>query len=89
MKTVNQKEFCANPKCLNHLLPMTDDRHYHSSDKGVYTTEAVIYALPCTIITKIKRKRFLITKTEYKREMIYFCEICMSAVDMVGRENHV
>jgi hypothetical protein len=79
-----QKEFCANTRCPNHLLPMTDDRHYHSSDKGVYTTEEIIYTVPYSIINPIRRRRFFRTKTEYKTKTIYLCEICGNAVDIIS-----
>jgi len=61
-----QKEFCANPKCPNHLLKMVDDRHYHASDKGVHTTGDIIYTLPYCIVNNIERKGFFRTSTEFK-----------------------
>ena len=71
-----QKEFCANPECPNHQLIMTDERHYHACDKGVVTTKHIIYTLPYC------NKKKLFRKLKYTTKIKYFCETCMSAIDI-------
>ena len=42
-----QKEFCANPGCPNHYIPMGKENHYHKCERDdLSATGDIIYTHP-------------------------------------------
>jgi len=81
---IEQKEFCANPLCQNHLLLMNEERHYHACDNGVYAPNLVIYSKRYDTIKIIKRK---FRKDKIKVTVKYFCENCLNVINMIHKES--
>ena len=80
-----QKEFCANPMCPFHKLPMVDSNHYHTVDSNLpYKIEnGVIYTVPINIVTTESKGsgffKAFIPNTKY------FCETCANAIKIARK----
>lgn len=84
--------FCDNPNCPNHKLPMNDERHYHTEDADVFGAKySSVKTHSYKMISNftITKSRWVIFKTKVSIPSVHyfnFCDICISAINMVDRK---